>query len=94
MPSMIATFGDLDRRLESARKGVRDAIARHPEIDVLPEIGAQLDALHDETRDGARPSHALRDRLDFGQLASRHLHAAEPALARDLYEIASWVAYA
>ena len=91
---MIATFGDLDHRLQAALAGARDAAARHPGIDVLPEILAQLEALHRETRDGGRPSQALRAELDFGQLASRHLHAVEPALARDLYEIASWVAYA
>lgn len=94
MPSSIATFGDLDRRLHTALDDVRRAEARHPDLDALHAIRAQLERLHAETRGGRRPPQPLRDELDFGQLASRHVHPIEPALARDLYEIASWVAYA
>lgn len=94
MPSVIASFGELERRLRSALGEVDRAAARRPEIPALRAIRAQLDELQRATAGGEPPPRALRDKLDFGQLASLHLHASEPELARDLYEIASWVVYA
>lgn len=94
MPSIIATPAELEARLDAAIAGVRAAVARRPGFAPLVEIAAQLDRLREAVRGGRRPPQALRDALDFGALASRHVHAAEPDLARDLYEIASWVAYA
>ena len=94
MPSNIANVSEFDRRLEAAIDGVRRVVARDPGFEAMAEIGAQLERLRAATRGGERPAQALRDDLDFGPIASLHAHAIEPALARELYEIASWVVYA
>lgn len=94
MPSTIATSAELVRRLDAALGDVQRACERRPSLASLPEIRRQLERLRAALRESERPPRALRDELDFGQLASRDLDAVEPALARELFEIASWVAYA
>lgn len=89
MPSTIATQRELERRLDAAIDETRRAAERHPDVEAMAEILAQLGALR-----AARAPVEVRDALDFGQIASREVHAIEPELARELYEIASWVAYA
>lgn len=94
MPSVIASFGELDRRLSAALDGVARAATRHPDLPALPAIREQLEALQRAAREGERLPPSLRDDLDFGALASRHLHPIDPALAGELYEIASFAIYA
>jgi hypothetical protein len=94
MPSQIDTFDELERRLAGALDAVRRAAPPPAAAEVMAEIGAQLERLRAAARGGRRPPQALRDELDFGHLASRHAHAMDPALARELCEIASWVVYA
>lgn len=94
MPSNIATVAELDRRLDAARESVRRVLEAEPGLEVMAEIGAQLERLRAGTPRGERPPRALRDALDFGQLTSRHAHRMEPALANELLELASWVVYA
>jgi hypothetical protein len=93
MPSSIASFAEFDRRLDAARKAMDALVAQNPGERELASIKAQLDALHGYTRGGRRPSQDEKDRLNFGQLASRYLDDIDGALAGELYELASHVIY-
>jgi hypothetical protein len=88
----IQSAPELERRLSVAIDRMRRLVSEEPDPP-FQSILAQLEALAGWTEGGASPSAEQRARLDFGQLASRHLDEVDASLAAELYEIASWVTH-
>jgi hypothetical protein len=93
MLSSITSFQEFDQRLAKAMTGMDALIAKYPGDPALESIKKQLEALHSWTRDGKKPAQADKDKLNFGLLASRNVDELDADLARDLYALASYVAY-
>jgi len=90
---MLANFDDFDRLLQDARKQIAELHAGMPDDRPLHSVHLQLEALHDWTREGRKPTQPQKDSLNFGLIASRELDSLCPDVCANLYKIASYVIY-
>lgn len=93
MPPSIVSRAEFQRRLVKVTETLRTQTIASPGDAASKAILGQLEAVAVMTRDGRRPTVEERHALDFGSIASRTLHDREPEMARELYELASFVMY-
>src|ERR1043165_5883264 len=89
--STPVNFEEFDRMLTDARKALDEMHRAEPDFGAITSVWRQLEALHGWTRGGRCPSQGEKDQLNFGQIASRELD--DYPVARNLYELASFVIY-
>ena len=88
----ITSYAEFERRLKGAIPAIDAIAAKYPESALL-SIQKQLHALEEWTRGGTKPTDSQRSSLSFGMLADRYLDDLDQPLARQLYDLASYVIY-
>jgi hypothetical protein len=91
MANALASFDDFDAALVRARIEIERMAQAEPDDAAIESVRLQLAALHEWTRGGRCPAQDEKDRLDFGQIASRELDAYP--VAAELYRLASFVTW-
>lgn len=89
----FATAAAFRAALAEARAGVERLRAQLPDDRAVHSVQLQLAALDEWTESGAAPSQDQKDRLNFGQIASREIDDVDSDLAQKLYALASHVIY-
>lgn len=94
MATRLQDFDQFDRLLQEVMPVVADLAREAPGDRGLQSVHLQLQALHGWTRGGRCPDQSEKDRLTFGQIASRELSdLGYEDLCGWLYSLASYVTW-